>query len=764
MEDYSVIGKPIPQIHSKAAVTGKINYVQDVALPQMLYGKILRSPHAHAKILNIDISGARGLLGVKAIITAKDIPMVKYGPKEYHDEVALAIDKVRFVGDEVAAVAAIDEDTAEEALELIDVTYEELPAVVDPEEAMKPESPRVHDFIENNVVYTVTHVFGDVEKGFKESHYIREDRFETPMISPAFLGTRATVGDFNPATGHLTLYTDCTQAFVGLEITANILGIPVNQLRVLRLYSGGGFGGKSQLYAKVSLCAGLLSMRAGRPVKIVLSREEEFATSRGRDHLITYFKSGVKKDGTLVAMQCKHIANTGAYVDIGPATTRQNVGIFDLLLRCPNVRFDGQVVYTNTMPSGTVRGLTNPPLGFGQHSHMDMIARDLGMDVVDFYLKNARQKGDITPSKYKVDSCGLSECIQEVVKASGWKEKRGKLPKNRGIGFAVSGHTCGYRLGGGRPDISSTLVMVDLLGKVRVLSGRAEAGMGSSTMVVMCVAEELGLPVEEISINEVVDTNIVPYECGNYGSRGMVQQGNAAIAAARDLRRQLFELLAEKWGVRVNELEAKNSRIYVKKDSNKGMSFKEAVRAYREAGKVLPLIGRGHYEPPTEEMDVLTGEGNLSIAYGFGAQIIEVEVDPETGKVKVLSAVAANDCGKVVNPLVLDGQSQGGIVMGIGMGLLEGIQYDERGDLLTDSFLDYRIPTVYESPKNMKHIWVETIDPHCPYGAKGITETVSMPPAPAIANAIYDAIGVRINDLPMTPEKILDALKAKKKV
>jgi 4-hydroxybenzoyl-CoA reductase subunit alpha len=762
MSDYSVIGKPIPQVHSKPAVTGRLNFVQDVMLPKMLWGKILRSPHPHARILNIDISKAKGLPGVKGIITSKDIPMVKYGPKEYHDEVALAVDKVRYVGDEVAAVAAVDEDTAEEALDLIEVTYDLLPAVLHPEDAMKPGSPRVHDFIENNVVYTITHVVGDIEKGFRESDYIREDRFEAPMISPAFLGTRATVADFSPITGDLTLYTDCTQAFVGLEITANILGIPVNKLRVLRLHSGGGFGGKSQLYAKVSLCAGLLSMRVGRPVKIVLSREEEFATSRGRDHLVTYLKTGVKKDGTLVAMQCKHIANTGAYVDIGPATTRQNVGIFDLVLRCPNERFEGYVVYTNTMPSGTVRGLTNCPLAFGQHSHMDMIARDLGMDVIDLYLKNARQKGDITPSKYKVDSCGLSECIQEVVKASGWKEKRGRLPKNRGIGFAVAGHTCGYRLGGGRPDISSTLVLVDLLGKVRVLSGRAEAGQGSSTMVVMCVAEELGLPVEEISINEVVDTNIVPYECGNYGSRGMVQQGNAAIAAARDLRRQLFEVLAEKWGVNVDELEAKNSRIYVKRDSNKGMSFMEAVRAYREAGRVLPLIGRGHYEPPTEEMDVLTGEGNLSIAYGFGAQIVEVEVDTETGQVKVVSVVSANDCGKVINPLVLDGQSQGGIVMGIGMGLFEGIRYDEKGNLLTDSFLDYRIPTVYESPKSMKHIWVETIDPHCPYGAKGITETVSMPPAPAIANAVYDAIGVRIKQLPITSEKILESLKAKK--
>lgn len=757
MKEYSVIGRPLPQVGSVPKATGSAKYIDDISLPGMLYGKILRSPYAHARIMSIDTSKAKRLSGVRAVITGKDIPQVTYGMG--FEEYAIAPDKVRYVGDQVAAVAAIDEDIAEEALDLIKVTYEELPAVFDAEEAMKSGSPVIHDNAENNIGYGVTHIFGDVERGFADADYIREDRLETPMVQAAFLGARGSVADFDPTSGALTLYTEATMPFTQRPWMARVLGLPINKLRVIRPYIAGSFGNKSGLTIDVCFCSSFLSMRTGRPVKIVHTREEEFITSRGRDPVICYFKTGVKRDGTLAAMQCRQISNAGAYLDNSPLTARQNVGVFDILFRCPNVEFQAYDVYTNTLPSRTLRGLTNNALGWGQQQHMDMVARDLGMDVADFYLKNVHRKGDITQSKYKLDSCGLAECIQEVVKASNWKGKRGKLPPNRGIGLAASGHTCGCRYGA--PDLSTALVVVDREGAVRVHSGRAEAGMGPGTMQIMCVAEELGLEPEDITINEFVDTDSTPFDCGNYASRGMIQQGNAAVAAAQDVRRQLFEAVARKLGVSVDVLKARDRRICVKGSPDRGISFEEAVRTcWYEGEGALPLIGRGSYSPPTEDWDLQTGEGNASIAYGFGVQAAEVEVDKETGKVKVLNVFAANDCGKVINPLILDGQSEGGISMSLGMAIFEQISYDEKGRVRETSFSNYGLPTVLQQP-SVKTVWVETIDPHGPYGAKGVAEVVSLPTAPAIANAVYDAIGVRITKPPITPWKILQALKEK---
>jgi 4-hydroxybenzoyl-CoA reductase alpha subunit len=762
MKKYSVIGTAVPQVDSDKKVTGKITFIDDVELPGMLYGAILRSPYAHAKIIDIDTRKAEKLFGVRAVITSRNTKMVKYGftPFDPADEYAMAVDKVRYVGDVVAAVAAVDEDTAEEALELIEVKYEELPAVFNQEDAMKPGAPKIHDSAENNIAYRVSHVFGDVEKGFAESHYIREDRFETPMQSNAFLGTQGSVASFNPATGNLTIYEDAQMVYTFRPLLARIFGIQANKLNIIRPYLGGGFGAKSGAAIDAALCAGFLTMRTGRPVKIIHSREEEFGNTRGREPLITYFKTGAKKDGTLVAMECKHISNAGAYFDMSGVDCRQDVGIFDLVLRCPNVKYEGYVVYTNTIPSGSFRGLTNNAFTFGQHCHMDMLARDLGMDVTDLYLKNARQKGDVTTAKYRLDSCGISECIHRVVETSGWKDKRGKLPKNRGIGFAMASHTCGST--GSSPgafDISEMIVKVDDQGDVRVLSGRGETGQGATTMIVMCVAEELGLALGDISINELTDTDIIPFDRGNYASRGTILQGNAAVAAAQDVKQQLFEVVANKLEVNVDDLEAKNGRIFAKGVPGKGMTFKEAVKTYEASGRRLPLIGRGHHIPPTETTDMKTGEGNLSAAYGLGARVVEVEVDTETGQVKILSTVAADDCGKVINPLILNGQAQGGLLQNIGMALFEGIQYDEKGKVVNASFSDYRFPTVWQSPTNSKQIWVETIDPHGPYGAKGIAEVVALGWAPAIANAIYDAIGIRFRELPISPEKILNALK-----
>jgi CO/xanthine dehydrogenase Mo-binding subunit len=762
MKEYSVIGKPYPQRGSVQKATGRAKYIEDIYLPGMLYGKILRSPYAHAKIINIDTSEAEKLPGVMAVITGADIPKVQsefLGPLGGADRYALAVGKVRFVGEEVATVAADDEDTAEEALELIQVEYEELPEVFDPEEAMKPDAPIIHERVGNNIAYEIHHSAGDIEKGFAEADYIREDRFETPMVQAAFIGPRGAVADYDPVIKKLTLYTEATMPFTSRGPLAQVLDMPVSNIRVIRPYIGGGFGEKSRVTIDVCFCASFLSMHLGRPVKIMHTRAEEFLTCAGRQPVVTYLKTGVMKDGTLVARQLTRISNTGASVGGSESYAKQDVGIFELLFRCPNTKFDSYSVYTNLTPSGTLRSLTNNALSFGIHSHMDMLARDLGVNVADFYLKNAHQQGDITHAQYKLDSCGLSECIQKVIEASKFKERQGKLGKGRGLGFATAGHTCGYKHRDWLPDLSTAEVLIDRDGNVRLLSGRAESGMGPGTMQIMCVAEELGIPPDDVDINEFVDTDITPFESGNYASRGTIQQGNAAMAAARNVRVQLFEVAAPALSTTPDNLEAKDSRIFIKGSPERGISFKEAVKAYEAAGKVLPLIGRGSYNPPTIAWNE-HGEGNNSIAYGFGAQVIEVEVDNETGKVEVVDVVSAMDCGKVINPLILDGESEGAINMGIGMALLEQISYDEKGRMLGTSYTDYRLPTVWEQP-SVKTMWVETIDPYGPYGAKGITETVGIPTALAIANAVYDAVGVRIRKLPITPDKILDGLREK---
>jgi 4-hydroxybenzoyl-CoA reductase subunit alpha len=758
MSDFQIIGKRIPRPDGRAMVTGRLKYINDIYLPGMLYGKILRSPHAHAKIVKIDTSEAERLPGVKAVITAEDTPKVKFQTSYYgvKDEYALAVDKVRYVGEPVAAVAAVDEDTAERALDLIKVEYQELPAVFDVMEAMQPGAPKIHE-VKNNVAAHIFHEAGDVEKGFKQADLVREDRFKAPMVVNATIGTRCAVADFCPESGELTIYSDTQKPYNLKPSLASILGLSPDKVRVIRPYVPGAFGGRAGI-SDVQTIAGFLSIKSRRPVRVEHTRDEEFSVQRGRQAVILDFKTGVKKNGKLVALFCRHYTNAGAYVDFGIQNTLQNVNVLDLCLRVPNVKFEGYVVYTNTLPGCPFRGLLNNSFTWGLYSHMDMVAEELGMDFPDFLLKNARKKGDVTTTRVKLGSCGIAECIKAVVEASGWKTKKGKLPPNHGIGLAIAGHTAGFHSFIG--ELSTVLVSVDEYGKVTVLSGRGEYGNAPTTLICMVVAEELGLRMEDIFINDAVDTKTVPWEDGNYGSRGTVSQGRAAMAAARDVKKQLFRAIAKKLGVSVNSLEAKNSRIIVKGKKTE-LTFQEAVKIYADLGNKLPLIGRGHYSPPSEDWDIKSGVGNVAAAWGFGAQVVEVEVDPETGEVKVLEVFTADDCGRAINPLHLEGSSEGGVVMGLGSALFEGVRYDERGRVITRTFPTYGFPTVMQAPKKIEHRWIETIDPYGPYGAKGITEVVMLPTAAAITNAVYDAVKVRIKEAPLTAERIRNALKEK---
>ncbi|MGA2516174.1 MAG: xanthine dehydrogenase family protein molybdopterin-binding subunit [Thermodesulfobacteriota bacterium] len=767
MQDYSVIGKRLPRLDGMEIVTGKAKYTDDIVLPGTLAGKILTSEYPHARILHIDTSKAEKLSGVRGIITGKNVPMVQYGFANFvRDEYPLAFDKVRYIGDEIAAVAAIDEDIAEEALDLIEVEYEELPSVFDPEEAMKPGAPRIHEHAERNICSNhVSHVIGDVDKGFRESDYVREDRFVTQNVSHCFLETRNCLADFN-ANGELTFWTSTSSIYLDRFVLSHLLKIPVSKIKGNRPFVGGGFGGKGETVS-CQICAALLSMKTGKPVKITLSREEQFIADRGRHRWIFELRTGAKKDGTIIAKQCRAIADAGAYNSLSFLILMHSVGYFDIVYRVPNVRYDGDMVYTNNPPCGAMRSFDCVQLRLADDSHMDMLARDLGIDTIDLYLKNVSGPGDLTASRYKLDSNGLRECIERVRDDSGWRDKRGRLPVGRGIGFAVGASIAGAKSSNDDPDASSALVKINEDGSVNLLIAAHDAGQGSRTVFSQTVAEELGIAIDDVKVNFVIDTDIIPQDQGSYASRTTIGLGNAVLAACRDAKRQIFEVVADQLHASAEDLEAKDGVIYLKGSPDGRVSFKDeggALSLCLTSKKVVfPIIGRGHFEPETEPFDWKTGEGNISIAYGFTAKVAEVEVDTETGRVKVLNVTSASDVGKALNPLFLEGQDEGAIAMGIGQALFEKLELD-KGQILNPSFSEYKIPTALDMPRTIRSTWVETLDPHSPFGAKGIGEAVIVPMPAAIANAVYDAVGVRINEFPITPDKILEEVEKKGKL
>jgi 4-hydroxybenzoyl-CoA reductase alpha subunit len=767
MQHHSVIGKRLPRLEGVEIVTGRAKYTDDIVLPGTLAGKLLRSKYPHARILNIDISKAEKLFGVKGIITGKNAPMVQYGFANFvRDEYPLAFDEVRYIGDEIAAVAAIDEDTAEEALDLIEVEYQELPSVFDPEEAMRPGAPQIHEYAKHNICGNhVTHVFGDVDKGFAESDYVREDRFVTQKVSHCFLETRNCLADFN-SNGELTFWASTSSIYLDRLALSHLLKIPVGKIKGNRPFVGGGFGGKGETVS-CQICSALLSMKTGKPVKITLTRKEQFIADRGRHRWIFELKTGAKKDGTIIAKQCRAIADAGAYNSLSFLILMHSVGYFDIAYRVPNVRYEGVMVYTNNPPCGAMRSFDCVQLRLADDSHMDMLARDLGIDTIDLYLKNVSRPGDITASKYKLDSNGLSQCIERVRDDSGWREKRGKLPFGRGIGFAIGASIAGARSSNYDPDASSAIVKINEDGSVNLLIAAHDAGQGSRTVFSQMVAEELGIAVDEVKVNFLIDTDIVPQDQGSYASRTTIGLGNAVLAACKDAKRQIFEVVADQLNASVDDLEAKGGFIYVRGAPDEGVSLQDeggALSLCQTSKKVvLPIIGRGHFEPDTEPFDWKTGEGNISIAYGFAAKVAEVEVDTETGRVKVLHVTSASDVGKALNPMFLEGQDEGAVAMGMGEALFEKLELNE-GQILNPSFSEYKITSALDMPQMIKSSWVETVDPHAPFGAKGIGEAVLVPMPAAIVNAIYDAVAVRVNEFPVTPDKIVEGLEKKGKL
>lgn len=748
----------MPRIDAVAKATGRADYVADMALPGMLIGKILRSPHAHARIVHIDVSRAKKHRGVRAVVTGKDVPQHRYGLWPdipfTNDQVGLPADKVRYLGEEVAALAADDEDIAQEAVELIKVEYEPLPALFNPQDAMAPGAPLIHQ-VEKNIAWPIKFDFGDVEQGFKESDYVQEDSFVTHHQCHSTIETHVSLARFDPPDRY-TLWTSTQSVHTVRDELATALGLSLSDIRVIKAHVGGGFGCKTRMYAAHFLSA-VLAKASGRPVKIVYDREEQFVATLERHAFSLRLKTGVKKDGTLVAKECTAVADGGAYNSHGPVIIGRAGAQLSLIYRVPNMRYTGYLVYTNKPVCGAFRGFGNLQARFADESQMDMIANQLGIDPVEIRLKNAMQPNYTTPHRWRITSCGLSQAIEAAAQRANWQQKRGKLPQGKGLGIACGGYISGTYV---HHNAAGAFIKVEEDGGVTVIAGASDIGQGSDTALCQIAAEELGIPLEKVKMT-FGDSDVTPLDLGSFSSRITFVVGNAVKAAANDAKRQLMEVVAETLEANAEDLEARQGRIYVRGTPDRGLAFADAVKTSLNK-KARPVLGKGSYNPDyCEPLERETSAGNISPAYSFGAMTVEIEVDEETGQLRFINAVSAFDCGRAINPCLVEGQMEGSVVMGQGWALTEEV-YRDKGQSLNASLLDYRIPTALDMPE-ISSIIVEPVDPNGPFGAKGMSEGTMLPVAPALANAIFEATGVRIKELPLTPERVLAALEKKRR-
>jgi 4-hydroxybenzoyl-CoA reductase subunit alpha len=761
----SPVGKSVPRIDAREKVSGEAKYVFDMTFPGMLVGKMLRSPHAHAKILKIDTSKALKLKGVKAVITAEDTLKIKFGSNEFFfpytvDQYPLEFEKVRYIGDEIAAVAAVDEETAKEALSLIEVEYEILSAVFNTVDAMKPGAPQIHSSM-NNIGVMLPVSFGNPDKALKESDYVREDIFYLQSAAHCALEPHVSLGQYEVSTNKITLWTSTQAPFKVREAMAKVLKMATADIRVIKLNVGGGFGGKLEMLP-MDFAACLLSKKSGGlPVKITCSREEEFSFTRRKHPMVYKLKSGVKKDGTIMAITGEVIADGGAYCSYGPTVIAAAIMRIFMVYKIENIRLMGFRVYTNNSISGAIRGFGGVQSGFAIESHMDMLARGIGMDSMEFRLKNATDPNTVTVNKLIISSNGLKDCIKKVGEACGWKEKNGKDKTDGdivcGIGMGIAADVMGSKMYKSHESAGS-IIKVEEDGSVYLFTGAADTGQGSDTALAQIAAQELGVAYERIRV-KAADTETTPFDTGSFASRVTFISGNATKNAATDAKKQILEIVALELKCDSNDFDIHDECVVKKADNSKIMDFDKAIQLCYSFDYGRLIIGRGNYNPKTTPIDFRTGQGNVSGSYSFEAQVAEVEVNKKTGEVRVTKMYDVHDIGYPVNPASVHGQIEGSIVMGIGYTLYEDLKFDQ-GRVVNPSFSKYRLPRSIGIPK-IESIFIETNDPQGPFGAKGMGESSLLPTAAAIANAVYDAVGVQIKDLPITPEKVLKALKEK---
>lgn len=760
MAEYSVIGKRVPRKDAFGKATGSTRYCADMKMQGMLYGKIKRSPHPFARIISIDTSKALNLPGVKAVVTAENIRQNPSG-SIIPDELPLCQEYVRYVGDEIAAVAAVDEETAEKALCLIEVEYEILSPVFDPEKAREPGAPIVHpelEKVEKNTPYVIDYTRGDPD-AFKKADYILHDRFETQIQHHGYIEPQNCICHWDYS-GKLSAWFPCQTPFPARPMIANALGIEESRVRVIQTPVGGGFGGKGGPKRNLFVCA-LLARATGSPVKIVLSRREDFQSGRPAVPEKIDIKLGFSKDGKIVAKEVNIVADAGAYLGMSFAVVGNSSVRTGSLYRIENIRMHIDLVYTNKVATGALRGFGNTQIHFAMESMMDIAADKLGIDPLDLRKRNIVHEGDITVHGWVFNSCGLEDALDKVTEKSGWMEKRKQRAKDHGIGLACLVHASGNRVVNPMYEGSASIVMVDSLGKVKILSGEAEIGQGSLTVFCQIVAEETGFRIEDIDIG-LVDTDSSPQCTGAVASRVTTIGGNAVRLAARDVRRQLLEYAGEMLKTKPEDIILKDGSIYIKGNEEPKSTFKDlctfAVIIKRGGA---PITGVGSYKVPDTVVfpDRQSKYGNIAIGYSFGAQVAEVFVDRETGEVKVLDFWSVMDGGRIINPLGAEGQVEGSVLMGQAYALSEEYRLNN-GQALNSSLLDYKFPTFKEMP-NFHVGFVETENPESPYGVKSIGECSIVATPAAIINAIYDAVGVHIRDIPATPDKILAALKDK---
>jgi CO/xanthine dehydrogenase Mo-binding subunit len=753
--EYKVVGTSPARMGGVERVIGKGIYGIDLALKDQLHGGILRSQYAHAKILSIDTSEAEAVPGVHAVVTAADAPDVRYG-RSYLDRYILARHKVRYTGDPVAAVAAETPAILKQALKKIKVVYEPLPVVIDPEEAMAPGAPTLHEDmplpknlpadakVKNVCSYTVVHI-GDPDKAMATADVVVDEVYEAKMIHPQYLEPRIAAAQVEP-NGRLTLWANSQAPFPVRQEVAKMLGIPLNRVRVIAAELGGGFGGKGSGItsgAAIEPICGLLAMKAKRPVMIILDKAEETISTTIRSGARLYIKTGVKKDGTIVARTGKVIYDTGGYSGFGAQAGGRCTNMLGGWYSTPNCHIDGYVVYTNKQVCGPVRGPGGPQAAFAVESHMDSIAAKLGMDPVEFRLKNVPKPGDKIVGVPKLRDVSLGETIKIAAETIGWG--KAKLGKNQGMGIATGSWIESAGPGGG------AMVKINEDGSVTVHIGKIDMGTIPGFGIPLIVAEELGIPVNDVTIVNV-DTDASPWDAGTVGSRGILVSGTASRLAAIDARNQLFKLAASQLEASPDDLELVDRQIRVKGSPSKSVSLASvATAAHTVIGEV---IGRGYYD----NVAMAAAEKEHGSSQPFTAHTCIVEVDPDTGNVKILKYVAVHDIGQPIHRAAVEGQIEGAAAMSIGQALCEQVVVDKDGRTMNASFVDYLMPTINMMPR-IETVLVDGYPGSGPYGAKGAGEIACVPPMACIANAIYNATGVRIRTLPLNPENVLRALK-----
>ena len=753
-EKFSVVGQRVQRVEGFEKVTGDSKFIADIYLPGMLVGKVLRSPFPHARIRHIDISKAEKLAGVRAVVTAEDTIKRPWGAF-FADQYILSVGKARYVGEEVAAVAAIDPDIAEEAVDLIEVDWEPLPGVFDAEEAMQDGAPLVHDDKPNNIAMTMDIERGNVALAFAESDVIVEDTFQSMPQWHCSIETIGSVAEYAPG-GKYTIYMNTQTLFNARYRIAAALGVPETDVRIIQSAVGGGFGGKS-CDDNNALVAAVLARKARKPVKLINTREEEFlAGCRPRVFMKINVKLGFKKDGRIRAKHIKVIADNGAYCAKAPAITGVAAMRHDTCYKYTDVKTEARLVYTNKVPTGAFRGFGNPSAEWAVEQAIDLGAHELGIDPIEIARINAAETGYVSPHGNRVTSCELRQCLDMTEKMIDWKAKRANKAPNTGFGLACTVHVSGKRHFGDY-DGSSATIKLNEDGKALILSGEGECGQGANTAMCQIAAEELGVRVEDVEISRA-DTDLTTFCLGAFASRLTYVSGNAVKNAATSVKRQLFEQAAEMLEANPEDLMSRDGRVFVKGAEGKSVTVADVARARLFRHNGAPIVGSGSFDADSVLPDS-TRFGNESGAYNYGVQAAEVHVDPETGQVRVLNFVIASDCGTVIYPMGAEGQVEGGLAQGIGYALTEGLQFDE-GRPVNPNFSDYRIPSMRDMPP-LQHAFADSYEPTGPFGAKGLGELNMDPTAAVINNAIFDAVGVRIKNLPITPEKILKALKEK---